>query len=269
MKPGKRTLRSGFTLIELLVVISIIALLVSLLLPALGRARAMARTAVCLSNVRQIGLACTMYTGDYEYYPPSCAYRKYKWQPGTPPIVVTWMNLMDAYMPGRAGWNSAGDTSEFLICPESPEFVGTGYANCSYGYNFRSFAWGRGTDFESINPGGTSYVDMAKVKRDIVEYPIEKVVFGDGSYGAYRPPTTHATYGIDFIDPSNAYSYLSALDLAPTMRHNRRHKKSEELDGRDPRMMELACLAYADGHAAADGTEKQLSDPRYWLIWSR
>jgi len=56
----------GFTLIELLVVISIIALLVGILLPALGAARATARGAVCLSNMRQISTMYFMYANDNE-----------------------------------------------------------------------------------------------------------------------------------------------------------------------------------------------------------
>ena len=56
--------KQGFTLIELLVVISIIAVLMSIMMPALGKAREQARTSMCRNNLRQLHLAATLWSGD-------------------------------------------------------------------------------------------------------------------------------------------------------------------------------------------------------------
>lgn len=64
--------RRGFTLIELLVVIAIIGVLVALILPAVASSREAARRSVCISNLKQIGIAMHAYEEVNRYFPPGC-----------------------------------------------------------------------------------------------------------------------------------------------------------------------------------------------------
>jgi prepilin-type N-terminal cleavage/methylation domain-containing protein len=96
--------RNGFTLIELLVVISIIAILMGLLLPALTRARERGRRSVCVSNLRQIGQGTTMYMDDWNGWLPQGSVgtgnATVLWNGGTIYMGVLFINN---YLPQSAG----------------------------------------------------------------------------------------------------------------------------------------------------------------------
>jgi len=105
----------GFTLIELLVVISIIALLVSILLPALGAARGAAESIQCSSNLRQLGLGFVNYTTDNAEAVPA----KYFYYTVTSNPSAIWWNALSVYVPEARADNTK---SAAWYCP-SNEFL--------------------------------------------------------------------------------------------------------------------------------------------------
>src|SRR5436853_560395 len=104
-----RHTRRAFTLIELLVVIAIIAILAAILFPVFAQAREKARQASCLSNMRQIGTAITMYAQDYdETYPLGRT-------TNTP--VVYWFQMVEPYVKAGATTNDRSKGLSIWVCP--------------------------------------------------------------------------------------------------------------------------------------------------------
>ena len=108
---------AGFTLVELLVVISIIALLMSILMSALRKARIQANRTVCASNLRQCGLAWFVYANDNDHLFPE-AWAKDDDGYGFLPRFGDWTIVTDRM---REGLDRSGiilDEVEVFFCPE-------------------------------------------------------------------------------------------------------------------------------------------------------
>ncbi|HEV7299843.1 MAG TPA: DUF1559 domain-containing protein [Tepidisphaeraceae bacterium] len=121
--------RHGFTLVELLVVIGIIALLISILLPAMNKARISARLLVCQSNARQIGVALQAYASEHRGFFPAARGQDYEPVPGGEGYSYKgtgWDEAIAGNLGTRVTWNvnaapPIGDAMRVWQCPFDEE----------------------------------------------------------------------------------------------------------------------------------------------------
>jgi prepilin-type N-terminal cleavage/methylation domain-containing protein/prepilin-type processing-associated H-X9-DG protein len=196
----------AFTLLELLVVIAIIGILVAILLPALSRARQSVHLAKCASNLRQIGLATTLYVTDNGAYP-------FYWTKVDGGVIGEdpWTDQLAGYLSQPKYWDYFSTNSlpnawwnGVCCCPGVPKpFVGTPndltwggigiqtyFAPSSYGVN------GQGTDLQRPRgifgafPGPGSPLTariIPPVREGDILAPSDMIAFGDACiYQVYR-----------------------------------------------------------------------------------
>ena len=194
--------KRGFTLIELLAVISIISLLLTILMPALNKARGTAKRLQCGTNLHQLMLAWYMYaddsggivmTGkDYNKYPTSSGNYQFwngHWMPDSSMIEGGYMVPEEGYL-----WKYASN-GKLNACPSlTKAMILDDHGQLGYGYNFRYLS---SQDDAKI---GSTYITHW-TNLPAIKTPAKKVVFGDCARNKKNPAMGFPLEMTPFLPP--------------------------------------------------------------------
>jgi len=200
----------GFTLIELLVVIAIIAVLAALLLPALAGAKAQAQSTKCKSNLRQIGVALSLYLDDFKSYPYWRGYLASS--PTSEPL--SWDAALEPYL--NCSWINRAIHCPAYTGPLDALANEPGDGGSSYGYNVYGTSWGDPTDLGlgAVSPSSAIREDQVLAPSDMIAIADSQVFFESAIDRSQSPPVfVTAWVGMDRLECTSA----------PAATHPRRH----------------------------------------------
>lgn len=228
--------RKGFTLIELLVVVAIIVTLIAILLPALNRAREQAKATVCLSKVRQIGLAMQLYTEENNGFYPSLDPGSSNPSLGYPWYIALWPTLANRQPNQTSGVTRAPAA---LVCPTDYVAPVNIWPVNTAPHKYTSY--GLNHVYIQVTNGGADRLSQRKVTN--VDNPGGTVLVVDAIDNVNSS-------GVAIIGVGTNYAHPNLPNHATTARIGTRHNR-------------MPSTLWFDGHASAERYE-MLVDNRNW-----
>jgi prepilin-type N-terminal cleavage/methylation domain-containing protein/prepilin-type processing-associated H-X9-DG protein len=240
----------GFTLIELLVVIAIIAILAAILFPVFAQARDKARSASCLSNLKQIGTGIMMYAQDYDEKMPFNY--QYHWDAAgnqIPNLLDWWQDLCRPYVKNETVYScpsaSPHLTYTYWRPPGTPNPLVKDYiANTSWGWTNPDLGVVNGINYSAQGAGGqgvfTNNWRNDSISLAAIEDPAGTIAIIDGSnrsFELWRGAQTDAWY-----NAGKGCSWVGGAAVAATDAACKEgHLRKRHSDGFN--------AAFSDGHA--------------------
>jgi prepilin-type N-terminal cleavage/methylation domain-containing protein/prepilin-type processing-associated H-X9-DG protein len=241
---------SGFTLAELLVVIVVIAILASLLLPVLARAKEQARSVSCKNHLHQIGLAMQMYVSDHNIYPSAMG--------GGGPPFKTWPDQLAPYNPlnwTNLAWHCPTYIAEGGMVrwqPPSPN-GGAFKVSSSYAYNGQGMFGYEIHGSVGISKG--SWLGLGDLKRTVHE---NRIVVPSEMYAVAD------TRPIQYANDPGLYGWIEMKpwQIWPSA------LKTKDTEAKPPHSQAYNLL-FVDGHVSPVKRKDYLYPPRTAQFWNR